>query len=272
MPLQAFFIPTDDGQRYCVFHPAQGGTERGAVVYVHPLLEEMNKSRRMAAIQSRVLSEAGYAVLQIDLLGCGDSSGDFDDGTWDAWIDDVLLACRWLKARSDAPLWLWGLRAGCLLAAQAARRLERPKGLLFWQPPTAGKMLLQQLLRLGTAGDMLDGRAKGTMDKLRARLAAGESVEIAGYRLTSALARDLLIAFLEPPTTAGSVAWLEISEREDTSLLPGSTATIQRFRQAGHAVKTQVIRGPAFWQATEIQEVPALIDATLAAISEMGRA
>lgn len=267
MPLQAFFIPTDDGQRYCVFHPAQGGTERGAVVFVHPLLEEMNKSRRMAAIQSRALSGAGYAVLQIDLLGCGDSSGDFGDATWDAWIDDVLLACRWLKARSEAPLWLWGLRAGCLLAAYAAR-LEPPKGLLFWQPPTGGKVLLQQFLRLGAAGDMLDGKAKGTMDKLRARLAVGESVEIAGYRLAAALARDLQAASLEPPMSAGIVAWLEVSDREEASLLPASTPMIQRFRQAGHAVRTRVIRGPAFWQASEIQEAPALIDATLAAVSE----
>ena len=38
--------------------------------------EEMNKARRMAALQARLLAENGYAVLQIDLHGCGDSSGD----------------------------------------------------------------------------------------------------------------------------------------------------------------------------------------------------
>ncbi len=72
---------------------------RGAVVYVHPFAEEMNKSRRMAALQSRALAAAGFAVLQIDLLGCGDSSGDFGDASWDEWIDDVLLAVRWLRGQ-----------------------------------------------------------------------------------------------------------------------------------------------------------------------------
>ena len=130
MHTEAFFLPIPSlsgGQRFCVYHPAQGGVMRGQVLYVHPLAEEMNKSRRMAAQQARALSTAGFAVLQIDLLGCGDSSGDFGDATWSAWIDDVLAACHWLRIRrtsvnsagstKSVPLWLWGLRSGCFGAA-----------------------------------------------------------------------------------------------------------------------------------------------------------
>ncbi|MCK7493610.1 MAG: alpha/beta hydrolase [Comamonadaceae bacterium] len=76
----------------------------------------MNKSRRMAALQSRALAAAGFAVLRVDLLGCGDSAGDFGDATWPRWVDDVVAAARWLRRQhpdaADAPLWLWGLRAG----------------------------------------------------------------------------------------------------------------------------------------------------------------
>ncbi|MBN9422686.1 MAG: alpha/beta hydrolase, partial [Candidatus Accumulibacter sp.] len=121
MACEAFFLPATSGQRYCLFHrPATEGAARGALVYVHPFAEEMNKSRRMAAVQARALAAAGYAVLQIDLHGCGDSSGDFADASWAGWLDDVELACAWLRARCAAPLWLWGLRSGCLLAAEAA--------------------------------------------------------------------------------------------------------------------------------------------------------
>src|SRR5438105_15187960 len=118
---EVFFLPRSVGKRLCIYHPPAGQV-RGALVYVHPLAEEMNKSRRMAALQSRALAEAGYAVLQIDLLGCGDSSGDFSDATWQAWVSDVVQACHWVHARARAPLWLWGVRVGCLVIAEAARQ------------------------------------------------------------------------------------------------------------------------------------------------------
>jgi exosortase A-associated hydrolase 2 len=154
-PAQAFFLAVETpvpGQRFCLFHPAQGDVVRGRVVYVHPFAEEMNKSRRMAARGARALAAAGFSVLQIDLHGCGDSSGDFGDASWQGWIDDVLRASRWLGGRdadhAAAPLWLWGLRAGCLLAAAAAARLDEACNFCFWQPVTAGRQQLQQFLRL----------------------------------------------------------------------------------------------------------------------------
>ena len=120
---EAFFLPAGAGQCFCLYHPPQGPEEKGAVLYIHPFAEEMNKSRRMAALQSRALAAAGFGVLQIDLRGCGDSSGDFGDADWQTWVEDVVNACHWLSARSKAPLWLWGLRAGCLLAVDAAVNL-----------------------------------------------------------------------------------------------------------------------------------------------------
>ncbi len=77
MAPEAFFLPVANAQhsqRFCLFHPAQGRASGAPLLYLHPFAEEMNKSRRMAALQSRALAEHGYAVLQIDLLGCGDSS------------------------------------------------------------------------------------------------------------------------------------------------------------------------------------------------------
>jgi len=63
------------------------------VVFAQPFVEEMNKSRRMAALQARALAGQGWAVLLPDLLGCGDSPGDKGDARWTAWVDDsVALA------------------------------------------------------------------------------------------------------------------------------------------------------------------------------------
>lgn len=262
------------GQRLCLYHAPQGNVCRGVFVYAHPFAEEMNKSRRMAALQSRALAKAGYSVLQIDLLGCGDSSGDFGDATWDDWQADVVQAATWLQQRHPSRrLWLWGLRAGCLLATEVARQIDTSCNFLFWQPAPDGKVLLRQFLRLKLAGGMLDGRAKGTMDALRDQLAAGQPVEIAGYRLNPALASGLEQATLAPPTLSSDTRtrraiWLELSAREGATLSPVISAAAESWRQAGHNVSTEGATGPAFWQTTEIEDAPALIDATLACLEE----
>lgn len=272
--MQAFFLDAPDGsQRLCVHHPAQGPLKRGQLLYLHPFAEEMNKSRRMAALLSRALAQAGYEVLQLDLLGCGDSAGDFGDASWAVWVDDALLGCRWLQSQPEpAPLWLWGLRAGCLVAAEALRRPDAPAAanLLLMQPPAAGKPLLQQFLRLKLAGDMLDGPNKGAMAELRATLARGAGLEIAGYALGADLALGLEAATLHPPARACEgqrLVWLELSSRPDAEWTPVAQQAQQRWRDAGYALTAELVTGPAFWQTTEIEEAPALIEATCRVLS-----
>ena len=277
-PLQthAFFLAADDGrggQRFCLFHPAQGGTVHGSVLYLHPFAEEMNKSRRMAALQARALAQAGYEVLQIDLLGCGDSSGDFGDAAWGDWVADVLRACHWLHARSKTRLWLWGLRSGCLLAAQAAAQLPFPSNYIFWAPTPSGKVLMQQFLRLKAASEMLAGGGKGMTETLRNELAAGEPVEVAGYMLAPGLASGMEQAMLAPPAvaptlpTAMRLEWFEMSTRDNAVLSPVAGKTATQWADAGFLVRTHVVNGPPFWQTTEIEQAPALIAATLAALA-----
>ena len=269
------------GQRLALFHAPRSERARALVVYLHPFAEEMNKSRRMAALQARALAGMGYAVLQIDLLGCGDSSGDFGDASWRDWIDDVQLAVQWLRRRlpgsADAPLWLWGLRAGCLLAVEAARQLQQPCNFLFWAPTCSGKTVLQQFLRLKVASDLMGGGAKGVMDGLRQQLAAGTPVDIAGYRLAPAMAAGLESSELSPGTgrpslTSGApgarLIWLELSTRADAGLTPVAAKTLALWSQAGFDLRSNIVTGPAFWQTTEVEDAPALVAASCAALIE----
>ncbi len=265
MAPEAFFLPVAAGQRFCLFHPARGNS-KGALLYLHPFAEEMNKSRRMAALQARKLAEHGYAVLQIDLHGCGDSSGDFGDATWQSWLQDVQDAHAWLRRKTAAPLWLWGLRSGCLLAAEAAQQLDEPASCLFWQPVISGKQLLQQFLRLKVAGEMLAGDSKGVMAALKQQLGENRPVEIAGYALSPGLARGLEEAELLLPPQVGQLIWLELSTRADATLAPASLKRLEQWQAACHAAHSAVLPAPTFWQAVEIEEAPALLEATLAAL------
>lgn len=285
MAPEAFFLPAARGQRLCILHrPAAGQAVRGQLLYLHPWAEEMNKARRMAALQAAQLAQAGYQVLLIDLHGCGDSSDTWAEAHWDGWVDDAVMGARWLAAQAPAagagdpgtrpPLWLWGLRAGALLAAAAAARLAQPCHFLFWQPAPAGKPLLQQFLRLKGAASLQDeeatgGGAKAAIDAVRRGLAAGEVQHIAGYPLSPGLAQGLEAATLAPPAPPAApaqVLWLEVSNRPEARLLPASAAAVQAWQAAGHQVHSQVVPGPAFWQTQEIEDAPALLAATLQAL------
>jgi exosortase A-associated hydrolase 2 len=264
--LEGFLLALEGGGRFCLYHPA-AGNGIGAAVYVHPFAEEMNKSRRMAALQARALSEAGIAVLQIDLMGCGDSVGDFGGATWPVWISDVVAALHWLRARTGFPPLLWGLRSGCLLAAAAAR-VESVPGLVLWQPVISGRQHLQQFLRLRVAGELV-GRAgaerTGTAE-LRAALEGGATLDIAGYALAPALAMGLDAADLELPSSSTRVAWLEVSPSDPPELSPAGRQRVAAWQAAGHRVTSRAVAGLAFWQTQEIAECPALIEATASAV------
>jgi exosortase A-associated hydrolase 2 len=264
----AFFLPLHRGKRFCLLHsadPASG--KRGAILYVHPFAEEMNKSRRMAALQAHAFAAAGWTVLQMDLFGCGDSDGEFGDADWPGWVNDVLEAAAWLRKESGSVPLLWGMRTGCLLAAQAARSLEPAPELLLWQPVITGRSFLQQFLRLKLAGQFVAGTRERTgTEDLRARLGAGETVEIAGHALSPGVASGLHAAELSSPVVPTRVAWLEIVATAGAELTPAATARVQAWQSAGNRVDARTVEAPAFWQTLEIAESAALIEATLAAV------
>jgi exosortase A-associated hydrolase 2 len=234
-------------------------------VYAHPFCEEMNKARRMAALQSRRLAAAGYAVLQIDLSGCGDSSGDFADARWEIWKRDLQIAIGWLKSRVDGALGLWGLRLGATLAADVARDptlgIEQ---LLLWQPVSNGEQFLTQFLRLRLAAEMLaEGTAQSGVRELRETLRRGAPLEIAGYDLHPRLAAEidaLSLADLVPAVKR--VHCLEVTAMSGAKLSPATQRTLEAWRSKGLDVRAAAVRGEPFWSTIEVTECDALLAAT----------
>jgi uncharacterized protein len=278
--MEAFFLFENeivDRSLFCIFHQAQCAPPRGWILYVHPFAEEMNKARRMAAQQARALSQAGFSVLLLDLHGCGDSSGEVEDTTWKIWVNDVMRGCQWLREqrRNHAPncaqhaIWLWGLRAGCLLAAEAAQQMQEACNFIFWQPPSAGHILLQQFMRLKVAHDLLGQRTAITIDNLYRQLSAGQSISIAGYQLPPGLAFGMEAANLTPPnqyTCASRMEIFEISTFENPTMSRSLENIRLQWQQSNITVRSHLITGAKFWQSSEIEELPALINATVSAL------
>lgn len=261
--IEPFFLPSPRGPLFCLSLTPTNQPPRGAVLYLHPFAEEMHKSRRMAALQARAFAAAGYAVLQPDLTGCGDSAGDFGDADWEAWKDDVRLAHAWLSQQGFGPITLWGLRTGAALAAEMARVLADIERLILWQPVVNGELFLNQFLRIKLAGEMLSaGQAQSGTKQLRAQLDAGEGVEVGGYWLNPAMARALAgwkLADHPPPCPT---QWFEVGSGE--ALSPASQRVADAWLAAGAALTTHPVSGEPFWGTQEITECPALLAATSA--------
>ena len=102
-------------------------------------------------------------------------------------------------------------------------------------------------------------------------LALGQSVHIAGYTLSANLAQGLGDARLTPPTAgpAGRLVWLEVSSTQPPQLPPASAKPLAAWRGAGWRVQAQAVNGPAFWQTVGTDDAPALIAATLAALTDI---
>ena len=286
-----FFLQGRVGQRLCIYHAAHGVALKEALLYVHPFGEEMNKSRRMAALQARMLARSGVAVLQIDLHGCGDSSGDFVEARWDTWCDDLALAHAWLAQAAGVPVSLWGLRLGALLALDYARTALLPiRRFILWQPVLDGSTFMTQFLRLRLASEMMEGArvpedgiensASGTTKRpegmqtaggttgLREALRLGQRLEIAGYELAPDLADaiDAVDARSLAPGRAQAVEWFEINATEDRPVAPASMRVIAAWEHVGVPVHTHCVTGPAFWKSQEIVECMPLLAATTQAI------
>jgi len=158
MPL---FIPGQTGELFALYYPpASGGQPKKVFLHIPAFAEEMNKSRRMVALQARAFAQHGYGVLVMDLLGTGDSFGNFSEATWLIWQQDIDTAIRWIVKQVAESINLWSLRIGVLLAmdfvANSSAKIDK---LICWQPVLNGETFVMQFLRLRVAAAMMDKNA-----------------------------------------------------------------------------------------------------------------
>ena len=264
---QAFFLDSPRGPLFCV-HTAPDGAALGRILYAPPFAEEMNKSRRMASLAARAFALKGWSVLQVDLCGTGDSAGDFADTAWMDWIEDLAIAWQWLEGQADGRPVVWSLRAGSLLAAELVRRLDERPMILLWQPVFNGRQHLTQFLRLKGANEMLaEADAGAAISAAREALNAGRSVEVAGYEVGSSMAQGLEAAvFSLPPAYSSAVRVFELAPGQRAELSPGLANQLRRLSEAGVSAYGELVPGAPFWGTQEIEEVPELIQRSVAVL------
>jgi exosortase A-associated hydrolase 2 len=272
IPAEPFFLKADPGTRFCLYHhPRSTDGCHGALIYIHPFGDEMNKARRMAAMQARSFAASGFSVLQIDLFGCGDSSGEFREARWDIWKRDLQIAREWVEGRTTAPVGLWGLRLGALLALDFAKSSPQGiHGIILWQPVTSGESFVTQFLRLQLANEMLAGdqEKKGGTNVLRKALAGGKTLEVAGYELAPELAATIDGLKAADFAVKGTcIHWFETVAEEGRTLSPSAKRTVSAWEQQDVDLHMHLVTCLPFWATQEISECARLVAATTEAYS-----
>lgn len=236
-----------------------------AVLIAPPFAEEMNKCRRLCTALAQALNHRGIAMVVPDLHGTGDSEGDFGEADWDCWTEDLCAAADH-SARAGWPVaGLLGIRLGCQLAADFSRRRTAPlERTVYWQPVTDGARFLAQFLRLRVAARIM-AADRESVPRLRERLAAEGSLDVAGYTLTAGLAREIDRRSVTDCLHAnlGRLSVMEVLRSVPDA---GATAVASQLLEhaAGVAIGTSHHRvaGEPFWSSTEIVDNPSLVELT----------
>jgi exosortase A-associated hydrolase 2 len=263
--LEARYLATPRWPLFVVEWAPASGEARGSVLVVPPFAEELNKCRRMIALAGQALAAAGWRVIVPDLGGTGDSGGELACVRVAHWLDDLQAA-----ASAFGPVTaVLALRLGACLAGSVLAGLPSVRTLILWQPVVSGQQHLTQFLRLKVAGGALAGHGRTTVADLRAQLAAGETIEIAGYELAPGLADDIDSLRLAPLAggVVPAVLWLEVSASDPPVPGPLAAGFVEQWSALGARVQAEACTGEPFWSTLEVGLSQPLVDLTVARLA-----
>ena len=112
---------------------------------------------------------------------------------------------------------------------------------------------------------MVNESDRETTEQIRARLSAGEIIEVAGYPLTSALADSLSSRRMSEFSGLSrmQISWIEVVSKPDQPLSIPSRKLIDALQAQGTIIRTATVACPMIWQLHERADAPELLNATL---------
>lgn len=207
------------------------GQPRATIIFVPPLFEEANRTRRTLVLAMRALAADGFAALLPDLPGQNESLVPLANVDLDQW-QDALAA---VVAEIDGPVIVASVRGGALIDHHA-------KATAWWRlAPVGGASLLRTLMRARVSAD----REAGTASSLESLQAAAQTAPLllAGNTLSPAMIAGLGAAEAQPveplrsiPLGEGGIVgtplWLRAEPGEDAAMANAIAADIAAWSRS----------------------------------------
>lgn len=115
-PERAGYFEVPGAHLYTVLHQVTDPVAR--VVLVGPFAAERHFSFHPLVRWARYLTARRVEVVRYDYRGVGESTGNFEEMSFQYWSEDVRFLVDWINRRSPkAPVFLHGVeRRGCIRA------------------------------------------------------------------------------------------------------------------------------------------------------------
>ncbi len=158
-----------------------------------------------------------------------------------------------------------------MLAADLARQSSLEVSQLYWQPILSGTSVLRDFQRLAVAGELWSGRGKARLAEFKASLAADMPIDVAGYTLSSAMAKGLAESRLigDQGAFPKRLGWIEIVSSPKTEPSAVVAQSLARMKERGGESRYAAVTGQAFWQSHAIDIPPGLIEQTLRVVTDL---
>ena len=190
LPEQAGYFAVPGAHLYTVLHGVENPVAR--VLLVGAFASERHFSYHSWVRWARYLAERRIEVLRYDYRGIGESTGVFEEMSFESWNEDVQLLADWIASRAPrVPLILHGLELGALFASRCFHQ-GMGDALLLWSPPVNANQVLRSTLRRWSGLEQLyeSPENRRTVSEYIRLLEQGLPIEVQGYQWSSRLWRE----------------------------------------------------------------------------------
>jgi len=226
LPEEAGYFSVPGAHVYTVVHQVKEPLAR--VFLIGPLASERHFSYHPWVRWARYLAERQIEVVRFDYRGVGESTGLFEEMSFENWSEDVELLGQWIEDQTPrVPVLLHGLEIGAILAARSFKK-GRGDALLLWSPPdNANQALRSSLLQWAGLEQLYESpRNRRPASEFIRRLEDGVCIEVQGYLWSGRLWRDSF-QFVLPSTLQDGILSDEAGHRPvKISILARDTAPL----------------------------------------------